>query len=52
MAGRATKEKSDKIGSIIKEKRKKLEISQFDLAIRAETSQSAINEYEQGRRKP
>ncbi|MFR3139808.1 MAG: helix-turn-helix domain-containing protein [Lacrimispora saccharolytica] len=52
MAGRATKEKSDKIGSIIKEKRKKLEISQLDLAIRAETSQSAINEYEQGKRKP
>ena len=52
MAGRSTEEKAGKIGSIIKRMRRKCGISQLELAVRAGTSQSAINAYEQGTRKP
>lgn len=52
MAGRSTEEKAGKIGSIIKRMRRKCGISQLELAVRAGTSQSAINAYEQGKRKP
>lgn len=52
MAGRSTEEKAGKIGPAIKSKREELGISQLELAVRAETSQSAINAYEQGKRKP